>query len=156
MNTEAQIALLTKKIETLISEEPDLFLVEVRIAPTNNIRIFIDGDQGVSIDKLVRYNRSLYKQLEEEQIFPADDFSLEVSSSGLDEPLKLNRQYQKNIGRFVEVLLLDGRKIEAKLTGATETDLLVEEEKGKGKKLEIIPHSIPLDTIKATIIQIKF
>jgi ribosome maturation factor RimP len=156
MNSEAQIQALEHKMEALISTEPDLFLVEVRIKPTNNIKVFVDGDQGVSIDKLVRYNRSLYKQIEEEGMFPNGDFSLEVSSPGLDEPLKLHRQYLKNIGRFVEVVENDGSKKEGKLLSATETELLVEEEKGKGKKKEIVQHTIALANIKTTKIQIKF
>jgi ribosome maturation factor RimP len=156
MNSEAQIQALEHKMEALISTEPDLFLVEVRIKPTNNIKVFVDGDQGVSIDKLVRYNRSLYKQIEEEGMFPNGDFSLEVSSPGLDEPLKLHRQYLKNIGRFVEVVENDGSKKEGKLLSATETELLVEEEKGKGKKKEIVQHTIALENIKTTKIQIKF
>ena len=156
MSSEAQIQVLEHKVEALISTEPDLFLVEVRIKPTNNIKVFIDGDQGVSIDKLVRYNRSLYKQIEEEKMFPNDDFALEVSSPGLDEPLKLNRQYQKNIGRYVEVIVEEGTKTEGKLLSATETELIVEEEKGKGKKKEIVQHIIALANIKTTKIQIKF
>lgn len=156
MSSEAQIQTLEQKVEALISTEPDLFLVEVRIKPTNNIKVFIDGDQGVSIDKLVRYNRSLYKQIEEESMFPNGDFSLEVSSPGLDEPLKLHRQYLKNIGRFVEVVENDGSKKEGKLLSATETELQVEEEKGKGKKKEIVQHTIALENIKTTKIQIKF
>lgn len=156
MNSETQIQALEHKVEALIGTEPDLFLVEVRIKPTNNIKVFIDGDQGVSIDKLVRYNRSLYKQIEEEAMFPNGDFSLEVSSPGLDEPLKLNRQYMKNIGRFVEVVLNDGSKVEGKLTGVTETALMVEETKGKGKKMETVQHTISLSEIKTTKVQIKF
>ena len=156
MNSEPQIQALAHKMEALISNEPDLFLVEIQIKPTNNIKVFIDGDQGVGIDKLVRYNRSLYKQIEEEAMFQNGDFSLEVSSPGLDEPIKLHRQYMKNIGRFVEVLLNDSSKVEGKLTGATETDLLLEETKGKGKKLETVQHTISLDNIKTTKIQIKF
>ena len=156
MSTASQIQVLEHKVETLISTEPDLFLVEVRINSANNIKVFIDGDQGVSIDKLVRYNRNLYRQIEEEKMFPNDDFSLEVSSPGLDEPLKLDRQYLKNIGRHVEVVGNDGSKIEGKLTGTTTTDLLVEEIKGKGKKMETVQHTISFDNIKTTKIQIKF
>jgi ribosome maturation factor RimP len=156
MNSEAQIQALEHKVAALIGDEPDLFLVEIRIKPTNNIKIFIDGDQGVSIDKLVKFNRSLYRQLEEEKMFPNDDFSMEVSSPGLEEPLKLHRQYVKNIGRFVEVIENDGSKKEGKLLSATETGILVEEEKGKGKKKEVIQHTIGLSTIKTTKIQIKF
>lgn len=156
MNGETQIKALEHKVEALISSEPDLFLVEVRIKPTNNIKVFIDGDKGISIDKLVRYNRKLYKQLEEENLYPNGDFSLEVSSPGLDEPLKLKRQYLKNIGRFVEITDKEGIKIEGKLISATDLEITVEETKGKGKKMEIVQHTIPLENIKATKIQIKF
>ena len=65
-------------------------------------------------------------------MFPDGDFSLEVSSPGLDEPLKLHRQYLKNIGRFVEVIEQDGTRKEGKLLSVTEIgDMIVEEEKGK-------------------------
>src|ERR1700741_1140035 len=110
MNAEPQIQAVEHKVEALISAEPELFLVEARIKPTNNIKVFIDGDQGVSIEKLVQYNRKLYKDIEESNLFPNGDFSLEVSSPGLDEPLKMHRQYLKNIGRYVEVIEKEGTK----------------------------------------------
>ena len=150
------IQLLEHKISNLIAEDADVFLVEIRIKPTNNIKIFVDADLGISIDRLIRYNRRLYKDLEEGNVFPDGDFSLEVSSPGLDEPLKLFRQYQKNVGRFVEVTELDGLKKEGKLLTAIEDAITVEEEKGKGKKKEVIQHIIPFSNIKSTIIQVKF
>ena len=156
MNSEAQIQALELRVKGLIKSEPDVFLVEIRIKPTNNIKVFIDGDQGVSIDKLVQYNRRLYRQLEEENFYPNGDFSLEVSSPGLDEPLKLHRQYLKNIGRFVEVTDKEDIKIEGKLISATETDIVVEEIKGKGKKMETVQHTISFSEIKSTRVQIKF
>jgi ribosome maturation factor RimP len=156
MNNDSQILAIEQRINSLISAEPELFLVEIKIKPTNNIKVYIDGDQGVSIEKLVYYNRKLYKQLEEEGLFPGGDFSLEVSSPGLDEPLKMHRQYLKNIGRFAEITGLDGFKKEGKLISATETELVLEEKKGKGKKMEMVQHSIPFENIKITKIQIKF
>jgi ribosome maturation factor RimP len=156
MNSEPQIQALELRVRGLIKSEPDVFLVEIRIKPTNNIKVFIDGDQGVSIDKLVQYNRRLYRQLEEENFYPNGDFSLEVSSPGLDEPLKLHRQYLKNIGRFVEVTDKEDVKSEGKLISATETDIVVEEIKGKGKKMETMQHTISFSEIKSTRIQIKF
>lgn len=156
MNGEAQIQILEQKVKALISAENDLFLVEIKIKPTNNIKVFVDGDHGVSIDKLVQYNRKLYKQIEEEGLFPGGDFSLEVSSPGLDEPLKLHRQYQKNIGRFVEVIDTEGIKLEGKLVAATEEAITIEEIKGKGKKMETLQHSIGLTTVKTIKVQIKF
>jgi len=140
----------------LIESEPDTFLVEIRIKPTNNVKLFLDSDNGMSLDRLIRYNRKLYSDLEETCFFPGGDFSLEVSSPGLDEPLKLRRQYLKNIGRGVEVTRIDGVKIEGKLLEVSETEIVVEEEKGKGKKKELVQHTIPLDQIKTTTIQIKF
>ncbi|MBL0271486.1 MAG: ribosome maturation factor [Chitinophagaceae bacterium] len=156
MNGEAQIKDLEQRVNALISTETDLFLVEVRIKPTNNIKVFIDGNQGVSIEKLVHYHRRLYKQLEEENIYPAGDFSLEVSSPGLEEPLKLYRQYLKNIGRFVEVTDKEEHKIEGKLIRATEESIVIEETTGKGKKMETVQHTISFDNIKTTKVQIKF
>lgn len=143
-------------VKKLISSEPDLFLVEVRVKPTNNIKVFIDGDQGVSIEKLVHYNRALYKQLEEGGLFPGGDFSLELSSPGLDEPLKLHRQYRKNVGRFVEVTEPEGTRKEGKLLKVSDEGIVVEETRGKGKKQEILTHEIPFQNIKTTKIQIKF
>ena len=156
MNTEPQIQAIEDKVGALISAKPDLFLVEVKIKPTNNIKVFIDGDQGVSIEKLVRYNRKLYKEIEESNLYPNGDFSLEVSSPGLEEPLKLHRQYLKNIGRYVEVTDKEGAQKDGKLISATEAEIMVEEIKGKGKKMETFQHRIPFDNIKTTKIQIKF
>lgn len=156
MENQSQIEALTQKVEALIAPEPGFFLVELRIKPTNNIKVFIDADAGISIDKLVQLNRKLYKELEEGNFYPNGDFSLEVSSAGLDEPLKMFRQYKKNIGRYVEVLLNEGQKIEGKLTAADENEVMIEEEKGKNKKKEIVQHTIAFSAIKATKIQIKF
>jgi ribosome maturation factor RimP len=153
MSTEVQIE---QRIQELIQSEPDVFLVEIRIKPTNNVKVFLDADQGISIERLIQYNRRLYKELEEKGFFPDGDFSLEVSSPGLDEPLKLHRQYLKNVGRYVEVLQQDGIRKEGKLISATEDHIIVEEEKGKGKKKEIVQHTIPFTNIKTTKIQIKF
>jgi ribosome maturation factor RimP len=89
-------------------------------------------------------------------MYPDGDFSLEVSSPGLDEPIKLHRQYIKNIGRFVEVFEIEGERKEGKLLSATTNEIIIEETKGKGKKMEIIEHRIPIEQIKSTKIQIKF
>jgi len=143
-------------VQAFLAGEPDYFLVEIRIKPTNNIKVFLDGDNGISIEKCVQCNRSLYKQLEGSGLFPADDFSLEVSSPGLDEPLKLLRQYKKNIGRQVEILLQDGGKREGRLTEVSEDGIIIEETKGKNKKKEVVNHAFLFDNIKTTKIQVVF
>lgn len=156
MTGTAVIQDIEQKVVALISDDPSLFLVEVRIKPTNNIKVFIDGDQGVSIEKLVQFNRRLYRQLEEENMFPGSDFSLEVSSPGLDEPLKLLRQYKKNIGRFIEVTETEGEMKEGKLVSVDDKELVIETVQGKGKKLETVQHTVSFDNIKITKVQIKF
>ena len=156
MNNVAPIQAVEEMMLGLLENNPDYFLVEIKLKPTNNIKIFIDSDAGVSIDKCVSYNRALYKKIEESGMFPAGDFSLEVSSPGLDEPLKLKRQYRKNIGRNVEVTLLDGIQKTGKLLDINDEGITIEESKGSGKKKELIQHHFPFDNIKTTKIQIQF
>jgi ribosome maturation factor RimP len=127
MNKEAAIPVLESLIRQILEAEPLYFLVELRIKPVNQVQVFLDGDGGITIDKCVQFNRALYKGIEESNIFPGGDFSLEVSSPGLDEPLKLFRQYKKNIGRNIEILLLDGTKKAGKLVDLNEDGIIVEE-----------------------------
>lgn len=156
MNADLQIKTIEQKILDLLVNDPGYFLVDIKINAGNNVKIFVDADQGASIDKLVQYNRTLYKQLDGSGLFADNNFSLEVSSPGLDEPLKLHRQYVKNTGRNVEVIEQSGMRREGKLTGVTDDGIVVEEEKGKGKKKEIVAHAILFDNIKSAKIQIKF
>ncbi len=156
MQTDTAIQTIEKMINALMVSDPKHFLVEVKVKPANNFKIFIDGDEGVPLSVLVTYNRRLYKMVEENGLYPEGDFSLEVSSPGLDEPLKMNRQYKKNIGRFVDVLLNDTTKREGKLLEVTEDGIIVEWEEGKGKNKTTKQESILFSDIKTTKIQIKF
>lgn len=156
MANEVHVKTVEQMMLQLLEDNPAYFLVDISVKPTNNFKIFLDADTGVSIDKCVKYNRALYKLMEEKALFPEGDFSLEISSPGIGEPLRMMRQYHKNIGRKVEVVLQDGVKIEGKLLEVTEGHIIVEEEKGKNKKKEIINHTLLLDQIKQTKIQIVF
>ncbi len=149
--------------EEIISEEPVYFLVDLRIKPTNNVKVFLDGDSGITIEKCVQVNRKLYRKIEESAIYPDGDFSLEVSSAGLDEPLKLMRQYKKNIGRLVEIQLQDGTQKEGQLKDVSEEGIVLEVSSGKpsngklpSKKKEISSQSFLFNNIKSTKIQIVF
>ena len=157
MTTESLIETVTGMLQSLITD-PKHFLVEVRVKPTHNIKIFIDGDEGLPLSDIVRYNRGLYKAMEESAIFPEGDFSLEVSSPGVDEPLKLHRQYTKNVGRYVEVTLIGeaATKLEGKLIAANEDEILLETETGKGRKKEVKQETISFTDIKSTTVQVKF
>jgi ribosome maturation factor RimP len=163
MDSETLLGTVESMLQSILAAEPEYFLVEARIKPTNNIKIFLDGDHGITIEKCVRFNRALYKKIEELNLFPLGDFSLELSSPGLDEPLKMNRQYKKNIGRPVEILLQDGSKKEGRLLEVMEDGIIVEESVGKkpvrgalAKKLETINHTFLFNNIKSTKIQVVF
>ena len=154
MTQDTQIQAVEKLIGPLLFD--DIFLVSIKIKPTNNFKIYLDADSGLGIDKCIKINRALYKIMEEMGMYPDGDFSLEVSSPGLDEPLKLLRQYKKNIGRDVEITMNDEVKKEGKLTAVTEQSITIEYAEGKGKKAVVKTEEIPFDAVKQTKIQIKF
>ena len=145
---------LSGMVNSLLESDPDNFLVEVRITPGNHIKVFIDNDNGITIEKCVAVNRALYKKIEESNLFPGGDFSLEVSSPGLDEPLKLHRQFVKNLGRFAEITLNDGARLEGKLVSATGNSIEIEE--AKGKKKEPVNRTLLFENIKTTKIKVVF
>ena len=95
--------MLQERVENLLEEAfqeyNSLFLISLNISDQNHILIVIDGDEGVSVDDCIAVSRKIENNLDREE----EDFSLEVASSGVSEPLKFPRQYQKNIGRKLEV-----------------------------------------------------
>ena len=143
-------------LEGILTDYPELFLVSIKVKPTNNFKIFIDGDNGFSIDSCTRINRRLYKAIEESLIYPEGEFSLEVSSPGVTEPLKLHRQYTKNIGRDIEIVFNDDTAKIGSLLTVAEEDIIIEHTEGKGKKAIVQQLVIPFTNIKSAIIQIKF
>ena len=154
MSRENQIETVQKLLQPLLTD--DIFLVEIKIKPINNIKIFLDADSGLGIEKCIKINRALYKIMEEMALYPDGDFSLEVSSPGIDEPLKMHRQYVKNIGREVEVSRNDESKNIGKLIAVTDEQLEIEYTEGKNKKAVIKQLAIPFADIKQVTVQIKF
>lgn len=135
-------------------EGTDMFIVNVKIKPTNNIKLYLDADSGLSISKSAGVNRKLYTLLEEAALFPDGDFSLEVSSPGVDEPLTSVRQYKKNIGRQVLITTTEGPEILGTLKAVEEEQLLLEVK--QAKKKETIETAVPVSQIKKIVVQIKF
>jgi ribosome maturation factor RimP len=156
MANEAAITQIENMINGLLEDMPGYFLVDIRIKPTNNVKVFLDGDEGITIETCIKINRKLYVWVEESALFPDGDFSLEVSSPGLGEPLLMRRQYVKNIGRFVEVKLEDGSILEGELKAVNEDGIEIESVTGKGKKALVQQHAILFSNIKSTSVQIKF
>jgi len=135
-------------------EETDMFIVNMKIKPINNIKIYLDSDTGFSVEKSIKVNRKLYALIEESQLFPDGDFSLEVSSPGVDEPLHEWRQYKKNIGRKVLVTLTDASDKLGVLKDVNEEKLVLEMTVPKKKETTIV--EIPFSDIKTTVVQISF
>ncbi|HSC54577.1 MAG TPA: hypothetical protein VLC98_13190 [Phnomibacter sp.] len=156
MDKSEQIATVERIVNGVLEASPEFFLVQVKIKPTNNIKVFLDGDAGITIEQCIKVNRKLYAELEALAIYPEGDFSLEVSSPGVGEPLLLQRQYKKNIGRLLEVIKNDDTVLLGTLLAATDEEISLEVTSGKGKKAETVVHSIQLNQIKEASVQIKF
>lgn len=147
---------LVSQLLTDLEDMQDIFLVGVRVKPTNNIKVFLDADNGLSIDKCVKLNRAMYRIIEEKAWYPDGNFSLEVSSPGVDEPLKLIRQYKKNIGRSVSVKLNDETIEEGKLIAVSDNSIQIAYTSGKNKKAVILQKEIAFEQIKQVTIIIAF
>lgn len=152
---EQEIITIVQELLAPLLEGTDMFVVRVFIKPTNNIKVFLDADEGLSISKSATINKRLRALIEEKQLFPDDDYSLEVSSPGVDEPLTSMRQYKKNIGRTVAITFLDGspEKVGV-LKEVTDEQLQIEVKIPKKKETTWV--AIPLLTIKTITVQIVF
>lgn len=148
---------IVEKINSLIEpmlEGTDMFVVNIKIKPTNNVKVFIDADSGFSIEKSISVNRKLRVALAESGMFPDDDFSLEVSSPGVDEPLTQLRQFKKNVGRKVTLTLAGDAEITGMMTDVTDTAVTLEYKKPKEKQAQST--EIPYSEIKKAVIQVIF
>jgi len=134
------------------------FLVDVRVSEGNSISILLDDDEGTSIEKCMALSRHLESSLDRD----VEDFSLDVSSPGLDQPLRLHRQYLKNIGRLVQVKVTDAGKVEGKMIKASEEEItLVVREKRRieGRKAKAWieeEQTFPLNGLDWTKVQVSF
>ncbi len=146
------IELITEKIE----DREDLFIVSVKMRPNKILEILLDGDNGVNIDDCAQVSRHVGFHLEEENVID-NAYRLEVSSSGIDANFVNIRQYQKNIGRTVQVKLNDNTKMEGTLLTADDAKISVlQKVKEKGKKAQEVEKELPFDQIKATKVVISF
>jgi ribosome maturation factor RimP len=130
----------------------DKFLVELLVKPGNKIFIFIDGDHGVMISDCVELSRFVESQLDRE----SEDFELNVSSSGADQPIKLPRQYVKNVGRSLQVKLSEENSVSGKLEAVTETGIILTTPGDKKKKLPPETLNIPYESMVESKVIISF
>jgi ribosome maturation factor RimP len=148
---------IKKLTDTKIAEGTN-FIVDIAIKPGNKITILLDNDNGVSIKDCVEMSRFVESNLDREK----EDFELNVMSPGLTEPFKILRQYQKNIGKHVDVITKEGKKLTGKLLSADEEGIELESkvkektEGKKGKQLVINNIKLTFNQIKETKIVISF
>lgn len=108
-------ALLTKTVEEALAGT-DMFLVDVKVTPTNEITVEVDSPSGIDIDTCAAITRKIEAAFDRD----VEDYELEVGSAGLTAPFKVRGQYLKNIGNTVELLTADGRKLRGTLTEVAE------------------------------------
>ncbi len=148
--------IIIQLIEDKLTE--DQFIVEVEISPANQISILLDSEEGITIDHCVQISRQVEGNLDREN----EDFELQVSSAGLGQPFKVFRQFVKNTGKEVDVVLKTGVKLEGILKSVSESGFELETskmEKPEGKKKkELVTqlHKISFDEAKTVKNIIKF
>ncbi len=130
----------------------DKFLVDVIIKPGNRVYVFIDGDHGVTIDDCVRINRLLESKLDRDE----EDFEMIVSSAGADQPLRLPRQYVKNIGRSLHLRLNDNSEMKGKLKKVDDNGILILTDGDRKKKTPPVELPVSFNEIKEAKVIISF
>ena len=150
------------KVEQLVHEfletRKDLYLVDLKISAGDDITVILDGDEGLSLQDCLDASRAIEFNLDREE----HDFSLQVMSPGLSEPLKLPRQFKKNMGREIEVLLNSDEKIQGEVVAVDDekVTLVLRYRRpkliGKGKEDVVENKEIPYDEIKKALVVIKF
>ncbi|MGX8712752.1 MAG: ribosome assembly cofactor RimP [bacterium] len=131
-------------------EGSEKFLVSLKITPDNRIFVDIDGDNGVTIDDCIALSRAIEGQLDRDE----EDFELNVSSAGADQPLKLTRQYRKNVGRELEVVTVDGERAEGTLEDASDEGIVLRTKGTKKQAPETL--RIAYKDIKSARVVLKF
>lgn len=151
-----------KRIEELLNEfletRKDLFLIDLKISAGDDIIVILDGDNGVSLQDCLDASRAIEFNMDREE----HDFSLQVMSAGLSEPLATPRQFSKNIGREIEVMLEDSSKIEGELSKVDDEKITLTlryrkpKDIGKGKVDVEEEKEISYPEIKKALVVIKF
>ena len=150
---------LEEEIKNLVEAKltPGQYIVDINVSSKKGpkrVLVLVDADQGFNIDDCAEISRYLSKELDDRGLID-DAYLLEVSTPGVDFPLKLKRQYDKNIGRSLKVKLND-KTIQGKLSAVTDDRITLLEETGTGKKKEIKTHEVLLSEIEKAIVLVSF
>jgi ribosome maturation factor RimP len=153
-----QIEKINEIVEQQIAES-DKFIVDVSVDADNKITVVIDSDKnGVDINDCVLVSRAVENALNRDE----EDFELQVESAGLDRPLKMLRQFEKNINNNIDIVFITGKKLTAKLLVAAADNIEIEYnekillENKKRKQLITKRETVLLADIKSAKIAISF
>jgi ribosome maturation factor RimP len=131
------------------------FVVDVIVSSKRKpqkVTVVVDGDAGISIDDCADVSREVAKALDDSLVL-TDSYVLEVTTPGLDQPLKLHRQYKKNIGRRMRIKVSD-KIVEGKLVGVSDSGVTIEQ--GDGKKIEKSFVELKFSEIDKSIVLVSF
>ncbi|HEV7349043.1 ribosome maturation factor RimP [Telluribacter sp.] len=157
---------LKEQIEQLLEpylQEGDCFVVDILVKSSRvsqKVTVLLDSDEGITIQECARISRKLGAELEEKNVFE-EAYTLEVSSPGLDYPLKMVRQYRKNIGRDLKVTLQSGEILTGNLAEVTEESIVLQLPAPKKKSKVPVDEAtlrptIQLADIARAVVQVSF
>lgn len=152
-----QISTIREMAEGFLAEHNG-FVVDCSVSEGSDIRLWVDADQGMPISKCAELSRFIGGQIDDDRY----DFSIQVSTPGLDQGLKVHRQYKKNVGRNVAVQLMDGHNVEGALELVEEESITVgtrKKERIEGRKAKQWveeKHCIKFADIASTKVKISF
>jgi ribosome maturation factor RimP len=144
-------------VDEALKENESLFLIDLKAGEDNSIRVVVDGDEGVPLSECIRISRHVEHNLNRDE----EDFPLEVTSPSITDPIQDRRQFNKNIGRILQ-LKTDAGSFEGKLTEIVDDQLVlqwkVREPKpiGKGKITVEKREVFPIENISEAKVKIIF
>lgn len=150
-----EIDSLKKAVDQAV-QEINGFVVSVNLVGEDKVEVLIDTDQGITLGQITEVSKYMINHFPE--FF--DTFSIEISSPGIGKPLKVHRQYQKNIGRLLKITYLDGAQEIGRLTDVSDSSIELEINQGKARKGVKSSNStrkrIPFTIIKEAVIKVEF
>ncbi len=145
-------------LNNALEENKELFLIELKFLADNKIYVEVDGDNGVTLKECIRISREIEHNLDREE----EDFSLEVTSPDVANPLKVKRQYVKNINRILDLKLKDNKTVQGLLKSVVDDEIELEwktrepKQLGKGKITVVKNEVIQFEDILEAKVKITF
>lgn len=133
-------------------ELSDCFLLDTLIN-NKKVEVYVDSDSGVKFWQCQKLSRAVEAYLDESQVL-GEDYTLEVSSPGVDKPLKLYRQFPRNVGRTLDISLQDGNQLTGKMEAITEEEITLKVQ--GAKKGQFKTKIVPFEDVKSALVQVSF